>query len=289
MKALIGVSAAVVLLTACGGGSDSNDGEIPYYERAEYTVSIVDNLGNSQDVLLTETEVYSFPIDIPDNYAIQSVEGCGGSIQGEDVYQTAPLTGHCEVVITFESLLPPAYIVDANVSGYGGSVVPHSVSVLEGESTTFFVEKKDGYNVSASGCSANMDNGLLNIESVDGDCTLDVQFSPTNSEVSQINVVSTGGGDISPTHALVNSGESIEFTVTSLYGFGASVDGCGGTLEDELFTIDEVDGDCTINATFDLLNQNDSVVNLTKSSGLSLHLSISLLEGPSWKLSLIHI
>jgi len=70
----------------------------------------------------------------------------------------------------------------------------------------------------------------------------------TNYEIS---TNSGPGGTISPTSVTVASGSSTSLTVTPDAGFDiGSVSGCGGSLSGSTYTIDNVNADCTVIATF---------------------------------------
>lgn len=66
-----------------------------------------------------------------------------------------------------------------------------------------------------------------------------------------ITATAASGGSIAPASATVNSGATTTFTVTPNDGFSiASVTGCGGSLEGNVYTIAAASSDCTISATF---------------------------------------
>ena len=102
-----------------------------------------------------------------------------------------------------------------------------------------------------------------------GDGTINSSLRPESSAISQnlsllvTPVVAGSGGTISPaTVQTVATGSPIIFTLTpanSKYKI-ASVNGCGGSLSGNSYTISSVIGDCTVNAVFDTLQQPTVVI-----------------------------
>ena len=101
-----------------------------------------------------------------------------------------------------------------------------------------------------SGCGGGGSGG--------GDGTPD----PAPAPVTQYTVSTSAGdgGAISPTSAVVESGEDTSFSISADNGYEiSSVDGCSGTLQGTTYTTDAIGGDCEITAVFNLAGNLDTV------------------------------
>ncbi len=79
----------------------------------------------------------------------------------------------------------------------------------------------------------------------------------------------TGGGSLSPTSAVVEQGETAQFTVTADPGYSLQgVSGCGGALVGSVYTTAAVTADCTVTAEF-VLNQYTVSTSVIGGGGLS--------------------
>lgn len=66
-----------------------------------------------------------------------------------------------------------------------------------------------------------------------------------------VSTTTSDGGTISPASQIITHGNSVEFTLSSESGYSlASVTGCNGTLEDNIYTTGSVTAKCTIVAEF---------------------------------------
>lgn len=105
----------------------------------------------------------------------------------------------------------------------------------------------------------------------------DVANRPSASPTVAINVrqrftvtaTAGAGGSINPSPAqVVASGDTAVFNLAASAGYGiAAVSGCGGTLSGTIYTTGAITANCTVNATFSLLNENVDVVAKSQGGG----------------------
>lgn len=97
----------------------------------------------------------------------------------------------------------------------------------------------------------------------------DEQDEPDGYTVS----TSTTGGEISPTSAEVEHGETVEFTLTPWDGHRIDeVTGCDGSLSENIYTTGEITESCTVEAVFEETESSDSrhTVDATAGEGGSI-------------------
>lgn len=123
---------------------------------------------------VTDGQTAAFTVTPATGYVIDTVEGCSGSLTG-NVYTTGAVTATCNVTASFR----PLRTVTATVES-GGTIVPTSVEVPNGGSTSFTLTPAAGYSVSsAEGCGTGTLNGnVYTITNVTSACTVRGIFAP---------------------------------------------------------------------------------------------------------------
>jgi|GEM_PF-1669497 alpha-tubulin suppressor-like RCC1 family protein len=106
-------------------------------------------------------------------FSIDSVSGCGGSLNGT-TYTTTSLFTNCAVSATFRAL----YTV-TGTAGVGGNINPTTQSVADGDTAMLTVTPDSGYYIdSISGCDGTLDAGTnYTSAEVSADCTVNVTFA----------------------------------------------------------------------------------------------------------------
>ncbi|SEH57503.1 hypothetical protein SAMN05660691_00259 [Rheinheimera pacifica] len=114
------VLSAACSIAACGGGSDSSTDTAP----VSFTVTATAGAGGTispGDRAVTTGQSTSFTVSANDGYAIASVTGCGGTLNGA-TFTTASISAACTVTAGFEQLpvatsLLNGKVIDGYVSG----------------------------------------------------------------------------------------------------------------------------------------------------------------------------
>jgi len=116
----------------------------------------------------------SFAITPDAHYAIDSVTGCGGTLDGTS-YTTAPITADCTVSASFVAI---THIVTPMATA-GGSVDPATPqTVIDGATTSFTITPDSGgITFDASGCDGTLAGFVYTTAPITADCTVTVAFS----------------------------------------------------------------------------------------------------------------
>jgi uncharacterized repeat protein (TIGR01451 family) len=225
------------------------------FEQLEYTVTtlIVDGLGGSFSApaaTVKHGETASFGLTTDTGYTLVKVAGCGAALGTDGLYTTAPVTADCQVQATFSL---NEYLVSTQVTAGEGSFSPASATVKHGDKASFTVTPATGYRVaSVSGCGVSLAGGQYTTSAVTAACTVSASFAKLEYTVSTL--VAAGQGSFSPTSATVEHGESATFAVTPAAGYRiSSVTGCGVSASASGYTTAAVTADCTVSASFTLL------------------------------------
>lgn len=132
----------------------------------------------------------------------------------------------------------------------GGQITPSQRQVEEGQTTSFTITPEPGYELqSITGCGGERTRDIFTTDAVQSDCTVSARFELSDYQIStQI----SGLGALSPESALVTIEDVTEFLVLPAEDYRlASISGCGGSLEDDRYTVAEVTADCTITTRFE--------------------------------------
>ncbi|HEV2272071.1 MAG TPA: kelch repeat-containing protein [Steroidobacteraceae bacterium] len=161
---------AVMLLTACGGGSSASPPSV-----TSYTLSATAGTGGSispASASVDAGETTSFVITPYSGYVIDGVTGCGGTLTGS-MYTTGAINANCTVTASFMS----HYSVTAT-AGSGGTISPSSAMVIPGDTATFTVTPDSGYVITGvTGCGGNVTGTTYTTGPVDGNCTATASFA----------------------------------------------------------------------------------------------------------------
>jgi len=132
----------------------------------------------------------------------------------------------------------------------GGDMSPAlPVSALRGERVSLTVRSNPGYAVaSVQGCGGTLVGTVYTTGPITAHCNVTASFAA----VLTVTAVAGTGGSITPSGAqVVSAGDSIRFTVMPQAGYQiASVAGCGGTRDQNEYTISAVTQSCTVTAAF---------------------------------------
>ena len=177
------VLSVVCGVAACGGGGSSND-----TAPVSFTVTATAGSGGTispGDRAVTAGQSTSFTVSANDGYAIASVTGCGGTLNGA-TFTTASISAACTVTAGFEQL-PVSYTVTA-IAGTGGTISPGELAVVAGQSTSFTVSANDGYGItSVTGCDGTLDGTAFTTAPVSAACTVTAAFELLPAATSLLN------------------------------------------------------------------------------------------------------
>ncbi len=194
------------------------------------------------------TTVFTVTPDL--HYQIAGVTGCGGSLSG-NTYTTGPITADCTVSATFEI---STHVVTPS-AGSNGAIAPDTPqTVNDGDTTAFTLTPDTHYQIdSVSGCGGTLAGDTYTTGAITSDCTVTATFAIITHTVTP----SAGsGGSITPdTPQTVDDGATTTFTVAATPPYQVdSVSGCGGSLAGDTYTTGAITGDCTVTATFSILD-----------------------------------
>jgi hypothetical protein len=160
-----------------------------------------------------------------------AIAGCGGGGSSDSV--SAP---------------PSTHTVSATASS-GGSIIPASQTVEEGDKTTFEVTTETGYSVDqVVGCGGNLNRSTYTTGAITGSCTVEASFRRNTYGVSATAGI---GGSIDPVSQTVDHGTTVTFTVTPDPDYSiAAVSGCNGSLSGNTFTTGPITTACLVEASF---------------------------------------
>lgn len=187
----------------------------------------------------------SFVVSANAGYDIETVQGCGGALDG-DIYTTAPVTTDCAVTASF---VRRTYVLSAK-AGEGGSITPASSNVVHGESAQLTISPDDGYRIdTVSGCGGNLAGETYTTGAITANCTVNATFA---RRTYMVTTHAGAGGSIAPNSAEVEHGKQVTFNVIADAGHRiAKVSGCAGNLADGTYTTGAITADCSLTATFE--------------------------------------
>jgi outer membrane protein assembly factor BamB len=189
---------------------------------------------------------------LPDrHYAVESVSGCGGTLDG-NVYRTGPIDADCTVTATFV-FVQTTHVVTPTADT-GGSIEPDTPQTVDEDDTVSFTVTPDAhYEIAGvTGCGGQLDGDTYTTGPITADCTVSATFSLITHTVTPDAGDGTEGTIDPDTPQTVADGETASFTITPFSPpyFIASVTGCDGTLEDDVYTTGPVTADCTVTVTW---------------------------------------
>jgi len=160
-----------------------------------------------------------------------AIAGCGGGGSSDSV--SAP---------------PSTHTVSATASS-GGSIIPASQTVEEGDKATFEVAPETGYSVDqVVGCGGNLNRSTYITGAITGSCTVEASFRRNTYVVSATAGI---GGSIDPVSRAVDHGTTVTFTVTPDPDYSiAEVSGCNGSLSGNTYITGPITTACLVEASF---------------------------------------
>ena len=120
-KPLVIIS-SMILLTACGGGSNKNKENIP---ETKYAITAISGDGGSispATISITSGQSTDFTLTVNDGYTLAGATGCNGTLNGT-IYSTGNITSACSVTATFE-----AVVTDDNTAPSAEILYPWAIS-----------------------------------------------------------------------------------------------------------------------------------------------------------------
>ncbi|HEV7136296.1 MAG TPA: kelch repeat-containing protein [Steroidobacteraceae bacterium] len=178
-------SVAMVLLTACGGGSSGSNPTVTY------DVSATAGIGGGispATATVDAGDTANFTVTANSGYAVSGVSGCGGALAG-NTYTTGAVNGNCTVMATFLA----QYAVTA-LAGSGGTVSPASATVNSDGMTTFTVTPNAGYVISSvTGCGGTLSGNTYTTGMISANCVVAASFSAAFTWVGGSNTADAGG------------------------------------------------------------------------------------------------
>jgi hypothetical protein len=286
------ITAFVLLLSACGGegsgdvsdsGGDSDSGGVPgsgVLDITQFIITSTSGDGGSispVSVTVDENKTTSFTLTPNPDYAIDSVTGCDGRLEG-NTYSTDVVTQDCVVSARFNL---KSYTVNAS-AGQGGSISPAEQTVIHGETTSFTLTPNPDYAIdSVTGCNGSLEGDTYSTDVVTQDCAVSALFKLKSYAVT---ATAGQGGGITPAKQTVIHGETATLTLAPDTGYAIdSVTGCDGSLEDSLYTIARATQDCTVSASF---NKTYTVTASAEGGGNITPLEQTVIHGETATLTL---
>lgn len=177
-------------------------------------------------------------------YLIDSVTGCGGSLNG-NLYKVAAVTTACQVRAVFKL---QSFVVSASWSK-GGRLTPVSQPAELGATAWLNVLPDKGYQLSQiSGCGGSMYGDMYKTAAITANCQVEATFALVSYQVS---ASSSAGGVISPASQQAQHGAQLQFTLTANSGFDiTTASGCNGVLKGNIYTTGPVTAPCAVIASF---------------------------------------
>ena len=168
------------------------------------------------------------------------LSACGGGGSGDGGSGTQPP--------------PTSFTVSTSMTGTGsGSISPTSRTVAQGSTTSFSITAgTDSSIASVTGCGGSLSGSTYTTGAITSNCTITATF---NLNTYTVTATAGTGGSINPKSANVAHGDTTAFTVTPNSGYQINaVSGCGGSLSANTFTTAAVTGNCSVTASFALVD-----------------------------------
>jgi len=201
----------------------------------------------------------SFKPVASDGYRLSSISGCDGNLTVE-TYITAPVNNDCIIEVSFE---PLQHTVTLQKSG-GGSITPElPATYSHGQAVNWSINTEDGFEIgSVSGCEGVLTGSVYSATSIESDCEIIAEFNRKEYTISR--EVSTGGTITANNNGPYTHNDAYDFTIQADDGYElTSIEGCDGTLKDNIYTTGALASHCKIIALFEVkqyavvINSND--------------------------------
>ena len=217
-----------------------------------YTVTASAGVGGGigpSNVAVDHGATGTFTVTTEAGYSIESVSGCGGSLEG-NTYTTGVITGACTVEASF---LLNAYTVSAT-AGAGGNISPASQMVEHWATATFSVTPEAGYGIGQlTGCGGSLDGTIYTTGPITGACTVSATFALNQYTLSY--AAGPNGlleGETVQTVSHGTSGTAVTAVPDTGYSFVEWSDAFTANPR----TDSNVSGDLSVSASFTLISYN---------------------------------
>ncbi|MCP5450036.1 MAG: hypothetical protein H6972_05655 [Gammaproteobacteria bacterium] len=204
----------------CGTFGPSDEGFAQEQQPVTHLVTATAGSGgdiNPPSQTVNQGAIASFTVTPNNGYYIDTVTGCGGSLNG-NTYTTGPITANCTVTASF-SLVPPTTHLVTATAGSGGTISPSSQTVNAGANASFTVTPNSGYQIdSVTGCDGSLSGTTYTTGPITANCTVTASFFRRVGD-PLVTAAAGPGGAISPPSQTVNYGATASFTVTPNSGY----------------------------------------------------------------------
>lgn len=160
---------------------------------------------------------------------LASVSGCGGS----------------------NSTAPESFNITGSAS-VGGSILPTSVSVNAGGSTTFKITPDNGYEIqSVGGCAGSLNGFDYLTGPVNSSCSVNATFKRKSYQIS---TAIKGSGSATPEIQYVSHNEQAKITINEFPQTKLKqISGCNGSMDGLVYTTAQVTQSCQVAIEFNSL------------------------------------
>jgi uncharacterized delta-60 repeat protein len=207
-------------------------------------------------------DILQFTVTPKPGYAIEGVEGCGGSLDGK-VYTTAPIEANCKVLAAFVPS-DTIYLLKYAAGPHGSIIGNVEQPVISGGSGTPVTAMPEPGYIFLQWSDGSIQNPRQDV-AVIADVDVTAQFVLPSALI--VTPIAGIGGSLSPDlMQAVSEGELVQFEVLPDPGFAIDTVGgtCGGSLDGNVFTTDPVTESCTVEASF---VASDEMFTLTYTAG----------------------
>ncbi len=191
-------------------------------------------------------ETGSFTVTPDTDYKILRVSGCNGILSG-NTYTTGEMNADCNIYAEFvlKKNVVSAYVVNNT----GGIVSPQKQEIEYGKTASINIVPDNGYAISyVEGCNGSLSGNTYTTGEINEDCKVNAGFG---KKIYMIEAVAGAGGSIDPVLRNVLHGEQTSFTITPDSGYRiASIGGCDGSLNGNVYTTGTITEKCTVNVSF---------------------------------------
>lgn len=145
-------------------------------------------------------------------------------------------------------------------AGAGGDISPAGeIYAYLNQTVAFELTPDEGQVIdSATGCAGDLSGDVYQTGPISENCSVSVSFTEAPEITYDVTAQSGAGGSISPAGTqTVGEGETLSYTVVENEGYEVdTVNGCGGNFnrEDLTFVTGPINSSCTINASFNSLD-----------------------------------
>ncbi|WP_138984179.1 InlB B-repeat-containing protein [Alishewanella jeotgali] len=186
------------------------------FNAASYTITATAGEGGTitpTSQVVSYGATTSFTVTPNTGYSINTVSGCGGSING-NIYTTSPINESCSINAAFN---PLSFTVIA-VASDGGKVTPASQMVDYGKTATFNLVPDENYSIgNASGCGGSLTGNTYTTGPITQACEISVVYTPVVTYHKVTAVVINEGGFITPNLQNVAHGDFALFRLITDY------------------------------------------------------------------------